>query len=534
MEAAEPAPAIGAGQESPKETGYDRHCGAVSRARAIAVAGGSPQSVARHRRRGKLTARERVTQLLDPGAAFMEIGQLAGHGLYNEPVPSGGLVTGIGMVEGRLAMVMANDATVKGGTYYPITVKKQIRAQQVARENGLPSIYLVDSGGAFLPLQEDLFPDDNHFGRIFRNIAEMSAMGLPQIAAVMGSCTAGGAYIPAMCDETVIVQGTGTIFLGGPQLVQAATGEVVDAQTLGGADVHTAVSAVADHHARDDYHALALVRAIVRRVPAQPMPLPPLTPRDPVQPGSGIAELVPSDSRQRMPARNILARLIDAGHLEEYRARYGTTIICGTAAVGGFPVGVVMNDGVLFSQSAQKATNFIELCCQRDIPLLFLHDISGFMVGRDYEADGIARHGAKMVNAVSTARVPKFSLLIGGSYGAGNFAMCGRAFGPRLMAMWPNSRTSVMGGEQAATVLSLMREEQMRKAGRGFSDEDRRAFEAPIREAYEQASHPVNAAARLWVDAVIDPDDTREWLTLALAMAAASPKEETRFGVFRM
>ena len=527
-------PATGAGEPAPIEAGYDRHRRAVEQARAVALGGGFAQSIARHRERGKLTARERISYLLDPGTPFMEIGQFAGHGLYDEPVPSAGLVAGIGVVEGRLAMIMANDATVKGGAYYPITVKKQVRAQQVARENGLASIYLVDSGGAFLPLQEDLFPDEHHFGRIFRNIAEMSALGLPQIAAVMGSCTAGGAYIPAMCDETVIVRGTGTIFLGGPQLVQAATGEIVDAQTLGGADVHTANSAVADHLARDDHHAIALVRAILARAPARPLPAPPLAPREPLQPVSGIAGLIPADSKQRMPARDILERLLDAGRLEEYRARYGTTIICGTAAIGGYPVGIVMNDGVLFSQSAQKAANFIELCCQRGVPLLFLHDISGFMVGREYEADGIARHGAKMVNAVSTARVPKFSLLIGGSYGAGNFAMCGRAFGPRLMAMWPNARTSVMGGEQAATVLTLVREEQMRKAGRSFTDDERRAFEAPVREAYERASHPVNAAARLWVDAVVDPADTREWLTLALAMAAASPKEETRFGVFRM
>lgn len=531
---AEPASAAGPADQRPVGEGYGRHRRAVAEARRIAIAGGSSASVDRHRRRGKLIARERISQLLDPGTPFMEIGQLAGHGLYDEPVPSGGLVTGIGMVEGRLAMVMANDATVKGGAYYPITVKKQIRAQQVARENGLASIYLVDSGGAFLPLQEDLFPDENHFGRIFRNIAEMSAIGLPQIAAVMGSCTAGGAYIPAMCDETVIVRGTGTIFLGGPQLVQAATGEIVDAQTLGGADVHTTSSAVADHLARDDHHAIALVRAILARTPARPLPAPPLTPQEPSRTPSTIAGLIPTDSRQRIPSREILDRLLDAGRFEEYRARYGTTIICGTAAIGGYPVGIVMNDGVLFSPSAQKAANFIELCCQRDVPLLFLHDISGFMVGREYEADGIARHGAKMVNAVSTARVPKFSLLIGGSYGAGNFAMCGRAFGPRLMAMWPNARTSVMGGEQAATVLSLVREEHMRKAGCSFTIEERRAFEAPVRDAYERASHPVNAAARLWVDAVIDPVDTREWLTLALAMAAASPKEETRFGVFRM
>jgi 3-methylcrotonyl-CoA carboxylase beta subunit len=527
-----PTPAEGVSE--PAEAGFERHRAPIAAAKLAAIAGGSAAANARHRARGKLTARERISSLLDPATPFMEIGQLAAHDVYEEAVPSAGIVTGIGVVEGRLVMVMANDATVKGGSYFPLTVKKQIRAQQIARENGLACIYLVDSGGAFLPLQEDLFPDEHHFGRIFRNIAEMSAQNLPQIAAVMGSCTAGGAYIPAMCDESVIVRGTGTIFLGGPQLVQAATGVVVDAETLGGADVHTVSSAVADHLAVDDHHAVALVRAILARRPAPPLVAPPFPPREPLFPTSGIANLIPTDSRRRMPVRQILERLLDASRLDEYRARYGTTIICGTGAIGGYPVGIVMNDGVLLSQSALKATNFIELCCQRDIPLLFLHDISGFMVGQDYEADGIARHGAKLVNAVATARVPKFSLLIGGSYGAGNFAMCGRAFGPRLMAMWPNARTSVMGGEQAATVLSLVREEQMRKAGHDFTPEERRAFEAPVRQAYERASHPLNAAAKLWVDSVIDPGESREWLTLALAMAAGSPLEETRFGVFRM
>ena len=392
----------------------------------------------------------------------------------------------------------------------------------------------MDSGGAFLPLQEELFPDEQHFGKIFRNIAEMSSMGLPQIAAVMGSCTAGGAYIPAMADETVIVKDTGTIFLGGPQLVQAATGEVVDAEELGGADVHTVDSAVADHYAVDDIHAISLVRTILSRKPGTPLHGPSLMPSEPLYPASEIPDLIPTDSKQRMPVREILARLIDGSRLDEYRARFGATIICGTAAIGGYPVGIVLNNGVLFSESAQKATNFIELCCQRDIPLLFLHDISGFMVGKDYEAGGIARHGAKMVNAVSTARVPKISVLISGSYGAGNFAMCGRAFGPRLMAMWPNARTSVMGGQQAAKVLSLVREDQLKRAGKSFTADERKAFEAPVLETYERASHPVNAAARLWVDAVIDPENTRDWLTLALAMAAASPKEETHFGVFRM
>lgn len=513
---------------------FHGQCMVVEEARRDAVAGGSAEAVARHRGRGKLTARARISHLLDPATPFLEIGQLAAHGVYDEPVPSAGLVTGVGMVAGRPVMIMANDATVKGGTYYPLTVKKQIRAQQVARENGLACVYLVDSGGAFLPYQEDIFPDAHHFGAIFRNIAELSALGLPQIAAVMGSCTAGGAYIPAMADETVIVRGTGTIFLGGPQLVQAATGAVVDAESLGGADVHTRRSAVADHLAGDDFEALAMVRAILARSPAPPLPGPCQPPEPPAGPPSEIADLIPASPRQRMPAREILARLLDGGRLDEYRARYGRTIICGTAAIEGFRVGVIMNDGVLYSESAQKAANFIELCCQRDVPLLFLHNISGFMVGEEYEAGGIARHGAKMVNAVATAAVPKFSLLIGGSYGAGNFAMCGRAFGPRLMAMWPNARTSVMGGEQAATVLGLVREGQLSKAGRAFDAEERARFEAPIRAAYERSSQPVYAAARLWVDAVVEPQDTRAFLALGLAMAKASPRRETHFGVFRL
>lgn len=509
-------------------------CAAIEEAARLAAAGGSAEAVARHKERGKLTARERISLLLDPTTPFLEIGRLAAHGVYDAPVPAAGIVTGVGSVGGRLVMIMANDATVKGGTYYPLTVKKQIRAQQVARENALPCIYLVDSGGAFLPLQEDIFPDADHFGAIFRNIAEMSALGLPQIAAVLGSCTAGGAYIPAMADETVIVRGTGTIFLGGPQLVQAATGAVVDAETLGGADVHTRRSAVADHLAEDDVEALFLVRAILARAPAPPLPGPDLPPEPPPSPPSEIAGLIPASPRQRLPAREILARLIDGGRLDEYRARYARTIICGTAAIEGYRVGVLMNDGVLYAESAQKAANFIELCCQRGVPLLFLHNISGFMVGEEYEAGGIARHGAKLVNAVATAAVPKFSLLVGGSYGAGNYAMCGRAFGPRLMAMWPNARTSVMGGEQAATVLGLVREGQLNKTGRTFDPEERARFEAPIRAAYERSSHPLHAAARLWVDAVIEPEETREFLALALAMAKGGPKRETRFGVFRM
>lgn len=506
----------------------------VKAAQATVLAGGGIRARELHVSRGKLHARARIAQLLDPATPFLEVGQLAGHELYEDAVPSGGIVTGIGMVSGRPCIIMANDATVKGGTYYPITIKKQVRAQAIARENGLPSIYLVDSGGAFLPMQEDIFPDEHHFGRIFRNIAEMSALGLRQIAAVMGSCTAGGAYIPAMCDETVIVKGSGTIFLGGPQLVQAATGEMIDAEALGGADVHTRSSGVADHYAEDDRHALSLVRQIVARSLAKPVAPPPLLPRAPLNDPAELAGIVSANPKQPIDAREILARLLDGSELLPYRDRFGPTLVCGTGAIGGYPVGVLINDGVLFSPAAQKAANFIELCCQSGTPLVFLHNISGFMVGREYEAGGIAKDGAKMVNAVATARVPKFSLLIGGSYGAGNFAMCGRAFGPRFMAMWPNARTSVMGGDQAATVLALVRAEQMKRRGKAFGDVDVEAFKAPIRQHYAEHSDAVYCASRLWVDAIVDPTETRDWLTLGLALAAAGPVEATRFGVFRM
>jgi 3-methylcrotonyl-CoA carboxylase beta subunit len=513
---------------------FEVHRDAVAKARTAAVRGGGAKAQDLHRSRGKLPARDRVNRLCDPGTPFLELGQLAAHEAYDEPVPSAAMVSGIGLIEGRLCVVVANDATVKGGSYYPLTVRKHVRAQQVARENGLPCIYLVDSGGAFLPLQHDLFPDEGHFGRIFRNIAEMSAMGLPQIAAVMGSCTAGGAYIPAMSDETVIVRDTGTIFLGGPQLVKAATGVDVSAQALGGADVHTRRSAVADHYAANDFDALGVVRSVVRRNGARPLAAPPFRPEAPYHDPAEIPGLISANPREPLPARDILARLLDGSRLTEFRQRFGPTIICGTAAIGGYPVGVIMNDGVLFAESAQKATNFIELCCQRDIPLLFLHNISGFMVGEEYEAGGIARHGAKLVNAVSCAAVPKFSIIIGGSYGAGNFAMCGRAFGPRLMAMWPNARTSVMGGEQAAATLWLVREAQLAKAGETADPADEAAFKAPIRNIFEERSSPIYAASRLWVDAIVDPTDTRDWLTLGLAMAAGSTPQETRFGVFRM
>ncbi|MBB5214548.1 carboxyl transferase domain-containing protein [Parapusillimonas granuli] len=506
----------------------------VQAAQAPSILGGGGRHAKTHVERGKLMPRDRINRLLDPGTPFLEVGQLAGHGLYEDDVPSGGLIVGIGMVAGRPCMAMANDATVKGGTYYPITIKKQIRAQAIARENGLPCIYLVDSGGAFLPLQEEIFPDEHHFGRIFRNIAEMSSLGIKQIAAVMGSCTAGGAYIPAMCDETVIVKGKGTIFLGGPQLVQAATGVVVDAETLGGADVHTRLSGVADHFADDDAHALAIIREIVARPGPKPFSPPPRTPAPPLYDPAELPGLIPANPKQPIPAREILARLMDGSELNTYRERYGPTLLCGTGAIGGYPVGVLINDGPLFSESAQKAANFIELCTQSDIPLLFLHNISGFMVGAEYEQGGIAKDGAKMVNAVSTSRVPKFSVIIGGSYGAGNFAMCGRAFGPRLMAMWPNARTSVMGGEQAATVLALVRQDQLARQGKALTAEEVEAFKQPIRDHYASHSTPVHAASRLWVDSVIDPVDTRQWLALGLALAHDGPRESTRFGVFRM
>jgi 3-methylcrotonyl-CoA carboxylase beta subunit len=513
---------------------YRQLCQPIREARAQAQAGGGEKARSLHRERGKLMARERIHRLLDPGSAFVEVGQLAGHQLYEDAVPAGAIVTGIGRVSGRLCMVMANDATVKGGTYYPITIRKQVRAQDIARENGLPCVYLVDSGGAFLPMQEDIFPDEHHFGRIFRNIAEMSALGLTQVAAVMGSCTAGGAYIPAMCDETIIVAGTGTIFLGGPQLVQAATGEIVDAQTLGGAEVHTRLSGVADHFAEDDLHALDLLRAILARPSRQRAMAAPLASRPPLYDPSEIGGVISANPKEPIRAEEVLARLLDGSEFVPYRDRFGPTLLCGTGHLHGWPVGVLINDGVLYSESALKAANFIELCCQSGTPLLFLHNINGFMVGRDYEAGGIAKHGAKMVNAVATSRVPKFSLLIGGSYGAGNFAMCGRAFGPRMMGMWPNARTSVMGGEQAATVLALVRQEQMRKQGQTMDDAELEAFKRPIRQHYEEHSHPLYAASRLWVDSVVLPEETRDWLGLGLAMAAAAPVQSTAFGVFRM
>ena len=528
-------------QISPNDLNFKRNLAAYSALRATIdgvwtrnVRGGSAKAVALHRARGKLLARERIHALLDVGAAFLEIGQIAGHELYDDAVPSAALVTGIGLVSGRLCMIMANDATVKGGSYYPITIKKQIRAQTIARENKLPCIYLVDSGGAYLPMQEEIFPDDQHFGRIFHNIADMSSCGIKQIAAVMGSCTAGGAYIPAMSDESVIVDKTGTVFLGGPQLVRAATGEIVDAEALGGADLHTRLSGVADHFAQSDHHALTIIRGILARETAPTIQSTPMPVRMPLYPPEELLGIVSENPKEPIPALEVLARLLDGSEFMPYRERFGPTIVCGTGHIMGYPVGILINDGALYSESAQKAANFIELCCQSNTPLLFLHNISGFMVGRDYEAGGIAKNGAKMVNAVATSRVPKLSLIIGGSYGAGTYAMCGRAFGPRLMGMWPNARTSVMGGEQAATVLALVRDDQLRAQGKTMDQEELEAFKAPIRASYAERSNAAYCASRLWVDSIVDPAMTREWVGLALAMAAINPGGDTRFGVFRM
>ncbi len=492
-------------------------------------AGGDDRSIARHRERAKLPVRERIDRLLDPGSAFLELSPLAANGLYDDEAPSAGIVTGIGRVEGTTCVVVANDATVKGGTYYPMTVKKHLRAQEIALENRLPCIYLVDSGGAFLPLQAEVFPDRDHFGRIFYNQARMSALGIPQVALVMGSCTAGGAYVPAMSDETVIVRGTGTIFLGGPPLVKAATGEDVSAEDLGGSDVHTRLSGVADHEALDDEHALALGRSIVANLNRRPPPLPwdRRAPEPPaVDPGSLYAA-ISSDPRRAVDVREIIARLLDGSRFHEFKPRYGETLVCGFGHLEGYPIGILANDGILFSQSALKGAHFIELAAQRRIPLLFLQNITGFMVGREYEAGGIAKDGAKLVTAVASAEVPKLTVIVGGSFGAGNYAMAGRAYQPRFLWTWPNARISVMGGQQAARVLSTVR-------GGFGSDEERETFEAPILETYEREGNPYYATARLWDDGVIDPLDTRRILALGIEAALHAPIPETRFGVFRM
>jgi acetyl-CoA carboxylase carboxyltransferase component len=492
-------------------------------------AGGDDRSIARHRERGKLPVRERIDRLLDPGAPFLELSPLAANGLYDDDAPSAGIVTGIGRVEGTMVVIVANDATVKGGTYYPMTVKKHLRAQEIALENRLPCVYLVDSGGAFLPLQADVFPDRDHFGRIFYNQARMSAAGIPQVALVMGSSTAGGAYVPAMSDETVIVKGIGTIFLGGPPLVKAATGEEVSAEELGGADVHTAISGVADHLALDDEHALALGRSIVRNLNRRPPPAPwdRATPEPPAVDPAGLYAAVSADPRRPIEVREIIARLVDGSRFHDFKPRYGETLVTGFAHVEGYPVGIVANDGILFSASALKGAHFIELCAQRRIPLVFLQNITGFMVGREYEAGGIAKDGAKMVTAVACAEVPKFTVIIGGSFGAGNYAMAGRAYQPRFLWTWPNARISVMGGQQAAQVLSTVR-------GEFASDAERDAFEAPILDTYEREGNPYYATARLWDDGVIDPLDTRRVLALGIEAALHAPIPETRFGVFRM
>jgi 3-methylcrotonyl-CoA carboxylase beta subunit len=501
--------------------------------------GGSEEARAKHLSRGKLLVRDRIEALLDPGAPFLELSQLAAYGMYatdnaNE-VPAAGIVTGLGRVMGQECVIVANDATVKGGTYYPMTVKKHLRAQEIARDNLLPCIYLVDSGGAFLPAQDEVFPDRDHFGRIFYNQANLSALGVPQIAVVMGSCTAGGAYVPAMSDEAIIVNNQGTIFLGGPPLVKAATGEVVSAEDLGGADVHTRISGVADHLAANDTHALYLARQAVaslnRRKPAT---LDLAAPEEPLYDPQELYGVIPADTRKPYDVREVIARLVDGSRLEEFKARYGTTLVCGFARLHGYPVGIVASNGILFSDSALKGTHFIELCAQRGIALVFLQNITGFMVGRKYENGGIARDGAKMVTAVACARVPKFTVLIGGSFGAGNYGMCGRAYSPRLLWMWPNARISVMGGEQAAAVLAQVKRDALEAAGKGWGTEDEEVFKEPIRSQYETQGHPYYATARLWDDGVIDPAQTRRVLGLGLSAALNAPIETTRFGVFRM
>jgi 3-methylcrotonyl-CoA carboxylase beta subunit len=501
--------------------------------RARAAVGGPERSRERHRARGKLLARDRIDALLDPGSPFLELAPLAADGMYDDEAPAAGVVAGIGLVHGRHVMVVANDATVKGGSYLPMTVKKHLRAQEVAAENRLPCIYLVDSGGAFLPMQDEVFPDRDHFGRIFYNQARMSRDGIPQIAAVLGSSTAGGAYVPAMSDETVIVRGQGTIFLGGPPLVKAATGEVVSAEDLGGGVVHTRVSGVADHLAENDEHALEIVRDIVATLPPDAaLPEPPASPVPPA-PGS-LLDVVPVDLATPYDAREIIARLVDGGEMHEFKPSYGDTLVTGFARLHGHRVGIVANNGVLFSESALKGAHFIQLCDQRRIPLVFLQNIVGFMVGREYETGGIAKHGAKMVNAVATASVPKLTVVVGGSFGAGTYSMCGRAYSPRFLWLWPGARVSVMGGAQAATVLSTVRRDQLEAAGETWSEDDQRAFEAPIRESYERQGSPYYSTARLWDDGVIEPDETRDVLGLALDVVLRAPLDAPGYGVFRM
>ena len=506
------------------------------RARLANVAqGGGDRARQRHVARGKLLPRDRVDKLVDPGSPFLELSPLAAHGMYDGDAPSAGILTGIGRVAGREVVVVANDATVKGGTYYPMTVKKHLRAQEVALHNHLPCVYLVDSGGAFLPRQDEVFPDRDHFGRIFFNQANLSERGIPQIAAVLGSCTAGGAYVPAMSDETVIVREQGTIFLGGPPLVKAATGEVVSAEELGGGDLHARTSGVADHLADDDAHALRIVRSIIGGLgPRAPRPWEVAPTEEPTVDAAQLYGAVPVDARTPYDVREIIARIVDGSRFSEFKALYGTTLVTGFARIHGHPVGILANNGILFSESALKGAHFIELCDQRGIPLVFLQNISGFMVGREYEAGGIAKDGAKMVTAVSCARVPKLTVIVGGSFGAGNYGMCGRAYSPRFLWMWPNARISVMGGEQAATVLATIRRDQVEARDEQWSADEEEAFKAPIREQYETQGHPYYATARLWDDGVIDPADTRMVLGLALSACGNAPLGERGYGVFRM
>jgi 3-methylcrotonyl-CoA carboxylase beta subunit len=502
---------------------------------AIVAQGGGDAAREKHTGRGKLLPRERVRRLLDVGSPFLELSQLAAWNMYDGQVPSAGIITGVGRVCGRECVVVANDATVKGGTYFPMTVKKHLRAQEIALQNRLPCIYLVDSGGANLPNQDEVFPDRDHFGRIFYNQANLSALGIPQIACVMGSCTAGGAYVPAMADEAVIVRNQGTIFLGGPPLVKAATGEVVSAEELGGAEVHARISGVADHYALDDEHALQIVRRIVLHLNTKKeVALDLREPREPLHDPQELYGVVPTDTRQPFDVREVIARIVDGSELDEFKPLYGTTLVTGFAHLYGYPIGVVANNGILFSESALKGAHFIELCAQRGIPLVFLQNITGFMVGKKYEAGGIAKDGAKMVTAVACAQVPKFTVIIGGSFGAGNYGMCGRAYSPRFLWMWPNARISVMGGEQAAAVLAQVKRDGLEKSGKAWSPEEEEAFKAPIRAQYEVQGHPYYATARLWDDGVIDPADTRMVLGLGISAALNAPIARTTFGVFRM
>ena len=497
--------------------------------------GGHERAREKHLSRGKLLPRDRVAMLLDPGTPFLELSQLAAYGMYDADIAAAGVIAGIGRIEGTECMIVCNDATVKGGTYYPVTVKKHLRAQEIARENRLPCVYLVDSGGANLPNQDDVFPDKNHFGRIFYNQATMSAAGIPQIAVVMGSCTAGGAYVPAMADVSIIVQKQGTIFLAGPPLVKAATGEEVNAEELGGGDVHARTSGVVDYLATDDHHALALARQAVANLNHEkPQQLKRKQVAAPLFDAEEIYGIIPADARQPYDVRDIIARIVDGSEFDEFKKLYGETLVCGFAHIEGMPIGIVANNGILFSESARKGAHFVELCAQRGIPLVFLQNINGFMVGKKYENEGIARDGAKMVTAVACANVPKFTILIGGSFGAGNYGMCGRAYGPRFLWMWPNARISVMGGEQAAGVLSTIKRDGIEARGDSWSPEDEEAFKAPIRDMYETQGHPYYASARLWDDGVIDPADTRRVLALALSASLNAPIEPTQFGIFRM